>query len=181
MNSDQIVTAELLAGLTKVCVQCNEPKLFQRFSKHRKNRDGLQHVCKECRSFNYFNNRDKELKKALIYRSQNAEKRRAYSRSLRQKVKQDPELLRKHREYMREASRRSKAKTVLQQMARHAVGQALENGSIVRPSECFECKTICKPEGHHESYLKDNWLNVVWLCKRCHAVKHQKYKAKGTK
>lgn len=52
--------------------------------------------------------------------------------------------------------------------AHQAVRRALRKGSLVRPDRCSECFTVCKPHGHHESYAPEHWLDVIWLCVRCH-------------
>lgn len=48
---------------------------------------------------------------------------------------------------------------------------AIRTGELVRPANCSECGTDCKPHGHHEDYEKP--LEVVWLCKPCHTNRHR--------
>lgn len=54
--------------------------------------------------------------------------------------------------------------------ARAAVRRAIKQGKIVRPRVCSKCKRpAARIEAHHwKGYLKKNWLDVVWLCGRCH-------------
>lgn len=53
--------------------------------------------------------------------------------------------------------------------ARRAVGAAILIGVLQRPARCPSCKRKCLVQGHHhKGYDKKNWLNVVWLCPRCH-------------
>lgn len=52
--------------------------------------------------------------------------------------------------------------------ARGAVYDAVRSGVLVRPSMCA-CGTP-RVEAHHPDYSKP--LDVVWLCKGCHAAEH---------
>jgi len=48
--------------------------------------------------------------------------------------------------------------------------EAVCKGLVTRPSSCEECGAVCKTEGHHhKGYLQP--LNVLWLCRSCHAKK----------
>lgn len=56
--------------------------------------------------------------------------------------------------------------------ARNAVYEALKKGILIRPNHCTNCEKPCKPEGHHETYEEGKYLEVVWLCKKCHRKRH---------
>ena len=57
--------------------------------------------------------------------------------------------------------------------ARRELTRALAAGRLVRPDACQDCSA--RPSkalhGHHEDYSKA--LEVVWLCSRCHGVRHR--------
>lgn len=55
--------------------------------------------------------------------------------------------------------------------AHHAVETALKSGKLVK-SNCVNCGTSEKVEGHHDDY--DNPLDVKWLCRRCHLKHHRR-------
>jgi len=57
--------------------------------------------------------------------------------------------------------------------ARNAVYSALKKGTLTRPNHCTLCEKPCTPEGHHESYEEGKYLDVVWLCKKCHRKRHE--------
>lgn len=60
-----------------------------------------------------------------------------------------------------------KAKLIRQ--ANHAVEAAMKGRKLHRPSMCFNCGTVGKVEAHHHrGYAKEFWLDVLWLCVRCH-------------
>lgn len=48
---------------------------------------------------------------------------------------------------------------------------AIRNKKIERPNNCSKCMKECKPEAHHIDYTKP--LDVVWLCRMCHAQEHR--------
>jgi len=52
-----------------------------------------------------------------------------------------------------------------------AVKQALIDGKLVR-MPCEKCGNI-KVQGHHDSYLEIRWLDVRWLCEKCHIEYHK--------
>jgi len=60
---------------------------------------------------------------------------------------------------------------ITKQMAQAAVRDAIKSGDLVRPAVCSVkgCTETTKIEAHHHrGYEKENWINVVWLCKRHH-------------
>lgn len=50
--------------------------------------------------------------------------------------------------------------------AHTAVSNAIRDGRLLRQS-CAICQNPVT-EGHHTSYAPENWLNVIWLCKKHH-------------
>lgn len=53
--------------------------------------------------------------------------------------------------------------------ARDAVYRALKKGIISKPESCEDCgKETENLQAHHESYEEDAWLDVTWLCLKCH-------------
>jgi len=57
----------------------------------------------------------------------------------------------------------------LKTSARHAVQRALKSGKLKRPHWCPSCHRVVRLHAHHhQGYDKANWLNIIWLCARCH-------------
>jgi hypothetical protein len=50
-----------------------------------------------------------------------------------------------------------------------AVRTALRRGSLVRPDRCERCGQQRSISAAHWSYAPDDWLDVRWLCRPCHA------------
>lgn len=84
-----------------------------------------------------------------------------------------------HREYNRayrqtdcfkESQRKSRLKNLHKYRANGAVFRALKSGRLTRPSTCSECGAEGFIEAHHDSYAREHWLVVRWLCHRCHCL-----------
>lgn len=63
--------------------------------------------------------------------------------------------------------------------AREAVRSALRSGTLVRPDTCQRCDEVAPVQGHHHSYLREDWLKVEWLCQRCHGRLHRAMQQRG--
>lgn len=54
--------------------------------------------------------------------------------------------------------------------AHHAVRVAIRQGALKR-GRCEVCGSF-RVDGHHQSYHPDDWLKVVWLCRKHHQLLH---------
>lgn len=52
--------------------------------------------------------------------------------------------------------------------ARAKLAYNLKVGNIVKPTQCSNCDSPDRLDGHHNDYSKP--LDVVWLCRPCHSV-----------
>jgi len=75
--------------------------------------------------------------------------------------------------------RKIRAKYPMKNAARAAINSRIHSGSIIRPTVCESCGFIGKIQAHHWSYLKEHWLDVEWLCTKCHAKGHIQLRAIG--
>jgi ribosomal protein S27AE len=55
-----------------------------------------------------------------------------------------------------------------QRRAQTASRSAVAAGLIKKSETCEICGAGGRIESHHDSYDRDRWLVVVWMCKRCH-------------
>lgn len=69
--------------------------------------------------------------------------------------------------------RATSPKERLRDMANHAVRRQIEKGKLVRPETCSKCKEKGKIQAHHDSYFKEDFLKVRWLCPLCHSEWHR--------
>ena len=59
---------------------------------------------------------------------------------------------------------------LLCERAKAAVARAKRDGTLTqRPCSCGNPKSEAH---HHKGYAPEHWLDVEWLCKKCHAAAH---------
>ena len=149
----------------KRCSGCGIEKPLDCFSKKVSSKNILQSKCKTC-----------SLLYQAEYRSKNAEKLLLQRREKYENIKSDPDRYARYVESIKINNIRSHQRYPGKQQARMAVDYAVRTNQLIRPNFCSECGASCKPEAHHESYEKDQWLNVRWMCRSCHAAIHRKHK-----
>jgi len=69
------------------------------------------------------------------------------------------------------ATRMWKQKNPDKRNAETALGNAIRDGRIVKPSTCERCGNGGRLDGHHADYTKP--LDVEWLCRLCHKAEHR--------
>lgn len=73
-----------------------------------------------------------------------------------------------NKESFRRTNYRSMAKHKEKQAARALLNYAIRKGLMTKPKICSHCfNKVERIQGHHTDYTKP--LEVVWLCKDCHA------------
>ena len=158
------MTTLVETSLTKVCCKCKTEKPVDLFSRSKNQKEGRHPYCKKCKSNYYFKNA------ALIGQKYRIKRLEYY-----QKIKSDPEKYAKLRISARKRLNAFKLRHPMRVKANSKVLGAILSGKIVRPNECSSCGCQCKPEAHHDSYEKSQWLVVRWLCRPCHCAYHRKY------
>ena len=141
-----------LAEIHKICSKCRSSKPLSQFVKDRRKPSGHASKCLDCKRVSdrefartyYEINRDDELQRSKEYRGSHPGYAKIYY-----EVK----------------------KGTQKQLARTALQLAVRQGHIDKPKSCQECGTRCNPHGHHEDYTKP--LSVMWLCTKCHGMKHR--------
>ena len=135
----------------KRCTRCRRLRIKTNFYPDRREKDGLMRRCKSC--YDMVTKGDYNDINAQIYA-------RRYYR------KNKPKVLLKTQEYRKNYPDRINA--------HKAVHKALKDGILVKPDSCanLKCsrKGVGRIEAHHESYKKENWLDVIWLCSSCHKL-----------
>lgn len=137
--------------MTKTCSKCREELASSEFHKMSQSKDGLRPSCKTCRQ-----------KNTRIYRE-------TYGNEIRDRKRR---RYHEQRDRLRAMRRATKHKIA----ARNTVNNAIASGSLVRVHECSQCGSPERVEAHHANYAPENHLNVVWLCRRCHAQTHARSK-----
>lgn len=68
-----------------------------------------------------------------------------------------------------------RAKNYDKYLARELVRKHVLSGKIIKPTNCSVCKETTKLQAHHyKGYLKENRLDIVWLCNICHVQEHKR-------
>jgi hypothetical protein len=63
----------------------------------------------------------------------------------------------------------------LKRKAQYSATNAVRGGKLERKTSCEHCGTEDKKlHKHHWSYLEEHWLDVVWLCPKCHGTEHKR-------
>lgn len=151
--------------MTKKCSGCKEEKSTSDFPRNKSREDGIHNYCKFCHNeqgrihrrdhrehFNgrsrkwYWKNREKRIKVTRKYREMNPEKVRDSATKWRTK---NPEKARAH----------------------WAVKYGIKSGRMKR-QPCEVCGAE-KVHAHHDSYARENRLDVRWLCRDHHAEHHR--------
>lgn len=143
------------------CNTCGVEKPLEEFHKHKKGPGGRLRLCKECR-------RAYERKRY----AERAEEERARSRE-RHKEHRDRELARMSR-YATSGRRVLKPSDPKKQHARQRTKYAVQTGRLVKPTACESCHKQLpsrKIHAHHVDY--DKPLEVEWLCRDCHSLRHR--------
>ena len=184
----------------KICTKCKEEKELENFGFNSRIPKKILSECKKCvairsrlhyeanreksnerRKNNYFKNREIELKKQKEYywknrteirkkvseTNKNPENRKKNNERVKKWNKENPDRV-------RETARKYNDRNPEKKKAQQYVLWALRLGVISKPNQCEDCRKDKKLEGHHSDYSK--YLEVIWLCKLCHAKRHTKDK-----
>lgn len=148
----------------KICFKCNIEKPFTEYYKHKAMNDGYLNKCKECTK-----------KDANKHRDENIEMVRAYDRNRpnkadRIKKQSDYHRTEKGKDVRFKSTKNYRDANPARYKANTAVGNAIRDGRLSRPSTCDKCGADCKPQGHHDDYSKP--LSIRWLCVDCHNKFH---------
>ncbi len=142
-----------------------------------KNREALRNKSKidyyenwEAKRAKSNENYDKRKK---IIASQRAEKRNSSSEKEKNRIRQ--KLWReRNKSRVGEIATEWKKRNPQKSAAHSLVLWAVRCEVLKKPERCEECNMLGNVEGHHIDYLKP--LEVIWLCKGCHANKHKIYR-----
>ncbi len=173
----------IINGITHwKCSRCKNWIPESAFAKEKRTSNGLSTACRMC-----------QRKHAKIWRDNNKDKVRAWSKKY---IETHKEVLRdrwvewserneeylsaynaayniRNREIISIRNKEHAAKYPEKHLAKTAVRVALKDGQLVKPDKCEMCEANGKRlYGHHQSYEKEWWLLVVWLCAKCHKWLH---------
>lgn len=156
----------------KVCFKCGAEKPLTEFYKHSGMADGHLNKCKDCTKSDVSKNREENLEYYKEYdrnRPNHEERLAVRNEKLREKYSEDAAF----RERRTQTLAETRQKHPGHYAARCAVNNAIRDGLLIKPSTCEHCGgEFVVISGHHWSYEPENWLDVIWLCSRCHGREH---------
>jgi hypothetical protein len=154
------------------CICCNIEKDDNEFYSYKNTLLGHDKTCKVCRK-----------EKVRKYREYNIEKVKEYDRNRpnhKERIEKCKERYKQKRnsgdidflEKDKERIRKYRSKFPEKYKAHSTVNNALGDGKLIKPTKCEHCHKEKKLQAHHWSYEEEHWLDVIWLCTRCHADEH---------
>lgn len=151
--------------MSKVCNDCGQAKSLTEFYAHPNSADGRAGCCKSCHKARMNKRRADNLEAVQAY-----DRERGSLAHRKQAVKERaPKYADKS--YRQIATMREKYPE--RAAARIALGNAVRDGRVIKPTMCQECfSTKRKLQGHYHDYAKP--LEVTWLCTECHGAETRK-------
>lgn len=147
----------------KQCPNCKEIKPFGRFNKNKSKPDGLQNYCKVCQAIKNHKYNQSSKGKTRIKRIRKTEQWKVYQDRYSKSDKGRTSNLRKVLKYDKNNPAVKKA--------HDAVYYARKTGKLPNPEilNCAECGNRAAEYHHYKGYSKENRLNVVPVCTKCHS------------
>lgn len=146
---------------TKLCIKCRQTKSSSDFNKNRNTVDGLQWWCRDCvRDYRRLwakTERGRSCKSAYAKSPAGAEAARRYYKTDKGKA----------------TAKRTRINNRHKVAARGSVRYHIITGKLKVPDYCPRCGEKKRLDAHHhKGYGKENKLDVVFLCRQCHAKEH---------
>lgn len=166
---------------TKYCSRCGQTKNITEFCKDRQTKSGLACYCRACHKMRAA----KYLAKPLTKLHRKRYSKTYYHRNRAKIIEQTQEYHKTPKG--KEVARLAYAKWQASEHGRHwrkawckshpdivraawALKCAIRTGKIARSMYCQSCNSPCRTDAHHhKGYAKEHWLDIIWLCRRCHA------------
>jgi hypothetical protein len=172
----------------KCCKQCNADLPLACFGKDRREKDGLNRQCRECRNtaqkqWNSHNKDKVKASKQRSYRKNWADYKRRrdeWNEKNPTRQKEMHETWRtEHRDQWRTIQKAARRRLIerdperakARAAAMHAVGNELRMGRLQRQL-CSMCGAKPSHAHHHLGYAPEHWLDITWLCASCHKTAH---------
>lgn len=162
--------------MTKPCICCRKDLPISSYYRHPRMADGHLNKCKECVIAYQAVRLAQKLatpEGRMAERERGREKYHRLYRPMRPNPLRVPAKTEAERTARRRAAiKRSKARATREgkTKARSAVARAVRKCELIR-LPCERCGKT-KSEAHHPDYTKP--LEVIWLCRQCHAKEHRK-------
>ncbi len=154
--------------MKKKCFKCGAVKARTEFYRHSQMADGLLGKCKKCAIMDSLAHRAENLDTVQAYdrNRPNAAKRKILNRQNYHKRVSTPEGRAKENE----RGRKHREKNKLARAAHILCQNAVSSGRLKR-MPCERCNSTKRIHAHHENYHMP--MEVTWLCRDCHGLRHR--------
>lgn len=162
----------------KECFKCKISKPLSEFYKHSKMSDGHLGKCKECTKKDVSENREVNRDYYLNYdrnRPNSEDRVKQTTERISRLCKEDHEFFLKIKQKTSDWRKRHPQK----HKAQCAANNAVRGGRLIKRTTCEHCGSGGKLQKHHWSYEEEYWLDVVWLCTKCHGKEHARLNELG--
>ena len=153
--------------ITKQCSKCKEIRHLNEFSKDKYRKDGHTCQCKICRISYAQSQKGKLATRKASQKYYRSIKGMAYHKQYRQTDS--------YKESVSKSIQNIKRKHPRFTIALNAVAYAIETNRLPKMSSliCCNCEMQAKHYHHIAGYDKENQLNVIPLCIKCHRKAHE--------
>jgi hypothetical protein len=136
----------------KRCTKCNKLKLLSEFYNNKNGRSWCISCFRKLSLENYRKHKEEYKIRLFNWRKSNREK---FNENQKEYRKNNPEVIKVNPTHRKATS---------------AVQHAVYSGELLKPTKCSNCHKENKIiHGHHwHGYKKEYWLDVQWLCPKCH-------------
>lgn len=141
----------------KICNKCNIEQPASKFPPTLSYSSGISGICSDClnayqRKWRRINYERRRLIERRSFAHRKEQRREAISLSQKKTYRKHP-------------------KPKFKLLAKNAVARAIKRGELVREG-CIICNSF-PSFAHHNSYLKEDRLNIIWLCALHHKAWHR--------
>ena len=157
----------------KICFKCGVLKPLKDYYKHSRMADGHLNKCKECTKKDVKQHREDNIDKILEY-DRNRPNREERNRKTNERVWKLYYTDTEFRQRILNQQSRWVDKHPLKRKAQTAATNAVRYGKLERKFNCEDCGCGGKLHKHHHSYEKEFWLDIKWLCPKCHGKEHKR-------
>lgn len=165
----------------KPCWGCTNLKSANEFNKLKIVPGGLARSCRMCQKKTAIEARSKNLTqyKATAKRWVDKNKKEVHDRRTARNNENRERINDLGRMHYQKHASKMKERTIKyyyadeeRAAAHRALQTAVRGGHIKRAAQCESCQKKCTTDGHHHSYQQEYWLDVQWLCRKCHSKIH---------
>lgn len=181
----------------KTCSSCGEEKPLSDFPKGKRYKDGHRGQCFVCKRIKQAEYDEKNIeakrkrgRERMAERRKNPKERGVLLEATRTWRSNNPESSKesstksnlkwretspeRYADVSRRATKKYRESNKERHVAHMRLGAAILSGRVVKPTCCDRCGFNGRLDGHHDSYLKEHWYDVTWLCRKCHKKEHNK-------